>query len=148
MLALRNIRAEMNIGPGKPLPLFLSNTTAEDVRRLEVNKVTLSKLAKLDSVTLLAANEEAPMSATAMVGEMQVLVPMAGLIDTQAELARLDKEIQRLNGEIKRVVGKLSNQGFVAKAPAEVIEKERAKQADYEQALARLTEQHSRIASL
>ncbi len=148
MLALRNIRAEMNIGPGTPLPLFLGNTTAEDVRRLEVNSVTLNKLAKLESVTILTAEQEAPMSATALVGEMQVLVPMAGLIDTKAELARLDKEMQRLNGEIKRVSGKLSNQGFVAKAPADVIEKERAKQADYEQALARLTEQHKRIASL
>ena len=148
MLALRNIRAEMNIGPGKPIPLYLGNTTAEDIRRLEVNNVSLNKLAKLDTVTLLSSDQEAPMSATAMVGEMQVLVPMAGLIDTQAELARLDKEIKRLNGEIKRVVGKLSNQGFVAKAPAEVIEKERAKQVDYEQALAHLTEQHTRIASL
>ena len=148
MLALRNIRAEMNISPGKPIPLFLGNTTAEDIRRLEVNQVSLNKLAKLDTVTLLSPDQEAPMSATAMVGEMQALVPMAGLIDTQAELARLDKEIKRLNGEIKRVVGKLSNQGFVAKAPADVIEKERAKQADYEQALARLTEQHTRIASL
>ena len=64
------------------------------------------------------------------------------------ELARLDKEMQRLSGEIKRVSGKLANQGFVAKAPADVIEKERAKQADFEQALARLTEQHTRIASL
>ena len=148
MLALRNIRAEMNIGPGTPLPLYLGNATAEDLRRLEVNQVTLNKLAKLESVTRLAADEEAPMSATALVGEMQVLVPMAGLIDTKAELARLDKEMQRLNGEIKRVSGKLSNQGFVAKAPAEVIEKERAKQTDFEQALARLTEQHTRIARL
>ncbi len=148
MLALRTIRAEMNIGPGTPIPLYLGNSTAEDLRRLEVNSVTLNKLAKLESVTLLAADQEAPMSATALVGEMQVLVPMAGLIDTTAELARLDKEMQRLNGEIKRVSGKLSNQGFVAKAPADVIEKERAKQADFEHALARLTEQHTRIASL
>ncbi|NLD00448.1 MAG: valine--tRNA ligase, partial [Gammaproteobacteria bacterium] len=66
MLALRNIRAEMNIGPGTPLPLFLGNTTAEDVRRLEVNSVTLNKLAKLESVTILTAEQEAPMSATAL----------------------------------------------------------------------------------
>jgi valyl-tRNA synthetase len=148
MLALRNIRAEMNIGPGTPIPLYLGNSSAEDLRRLEVNSVTLNKLAKLESVTLLTADQQAPMSATALVGEMQVLVPMAGLIDTKAELARLDKEMQRLNGEIKRVSGKLANQGFVAKAPADVIEKERAKQADFEQALSRLTEQHTRIASL
>jgi valyl-tRNA synthetase len=148
MLAVRNIRAEMNIGPGQPLPLYLSNTSAGDLRRLDVNQVTLSKLAKLESITVLDAEQEAPMSATALVGDMQVLVPMAGLIDTTAELARLDKEIQRLTGEIKRVAGKLSNQGFVAKAPAEVIEKERTKQTDYEQALARLTEQRARIANL
>jgi len=148
MLAVRNIRAEMNIGPGQPLPLYLNNTSAGDLRRLEVNQITLSKLAKLESVTVLDAEQEAPMSATALVGDMQILVPMAGLIDTPAELARLDKEIQRLTGEIKRVAGKLSNQGFVAKAPADVIEKERAKQTDYEQAVARLTEQRARIANL
>ncbi|MDM7858951.1 valine--tRNA ligase [Thiopseudomonas acetoxidans] len=148
MLAVRNIRAEMNIGPGQPLPLYLSNASSGDLRRLDVNHITLTKLAKLDSVTILDAGQEAPMSATALVGDMQVLVPMAGLIDTTAELARLDKEIQRLTGEIKRVAGKLSNQGFVAKAPAEVIEKERTKQTDYEQALARLTEQRARIANL
>ena len=148
MLALRNIRAEMNISPGTPIPLYLGNSSAEDQRRLEVNSITLNKLAKLESVTLLAADQQAPMSATALVGDMQVLVPMAGLIDTKAELARLEKEMQRLSGEIKRVAGKLANQGFVAKAPADVIEKERAKQADFEQALTRLTEQHTRIASL
>ncbi|MNZ39764.1 Valine--tRNA ligase [compost metagenome] len=88
------------------------------------------------------------MSATALVGDMQVLVPMAGLIDKGAELARLDKEIQRLDGEVKRVGGKLANEGFVAKAPADVIDKERAKLAEAEQALANLTEQREKIAKL
>lgn len=148
MLGVRNIRAEMNIGPGKALPLFLANTTAADLQYLDENRVTLTKLAKLDSVTILTADQEKPMSATALVGDMQVLVPMAGLIDTKAELARLDKEIQRLQGELKRVTGKLANQGFVAKAPADVIEKERAKQAEFEQALEQLAQQHARISSL
>lgn len=88
------------------------------------------------------------MSATALVGEMQVLVPMAGLIDKDAELARLDKEIQRLQGEVQRVGGKLANEGFVAKAPAEVLDKERAKLAEAEQALAKLVEQREKIAKL
>ncbi len=148
MLGTRNIRGEMNIGPGKPLPLFLKNVSAEDQRRLTENEVLLKKLAKLESITVLAAGEEAPLSATALVGEMEVLVPMAGLIDKGAELARLDKEIQRLQGEVQRVGGKLSNAGFVDKAPAEVIEKERAKLAEAEQALGKLAEQHARIASL
>jgi predicted PurR-regulated permease PerM len=77
-----------------------------------------------------------------------LLVPMAGLIDKDAELARLDKEIQRLQGEVQRVGGKLANEGFVAKAPAEVLDKERAKLAEAEQALAKLVEQREKIANL
>ncbi|MBV4547504.1 MULTISPECIES: valine--tRNA ligase [Pseudomonas] len=148
MLGTRNIRGEMNIGPGKPLPIFLKNVSADDQRRLSENEALLKKLARLESITVLAAGEEAPLSATALVGEMEVLVPMAGLIDKGAELARLDKEILRLQGEVQRVGGKLSNAGFVDKAPAEVIEKERAKLAEAEQALGKLAEQHARIASL
>ncbi|MCR8932977.1 MULTISPECIES: valine--tRNA ligase [unclassified Pseudomonas] len=148
MLGTRNIRGEMNIGPGKPLPIFLKNVSAEDQRRLSENEALLKKLARLESITVLAAGEEAPLSATALVGEMEVLVPMAGLIDKAAELARLDKEILRLQGEVQRVGGKLANAGFVDKAPAEVIDKERAKLAEAEQALGKLAEQHARIASL
>ncbi|WP_460124254.1 valine--tRNA ligase [Pseudomonas sp. H3_G09] len=148
MLGTRNIRGEMNIGPGKPLPIFLKNVSVDDQRRLTENEALLKKLARLESITVLAAGEEAPLSATALVGEMEVLVPMAGLIDKGAELARLDKEILRLQGEVQRVGGKLSNAGFVDKAPAEVIEKERAKLAEAEQALGKLAEQHARIASL
>ncbi|MFJ4053468.1 valine--tRNA ligase [Pseudomonas sp. NPDC089743] len=148
MVGLRNIRAEMNIGPGKPLPLFLKNANADDQRRLQENEALLKKLAKVESFTVLGEAEEAPLSATALVGDLQVLVPMAGLIDKDAELARLNKEIQRLQGEVQRVGGKLSNAAFVDKAPPAVIEKERAKLAEAEQALANFTEQHARIAAL
>ncbi|CAK17129.1 valine--tRNA ligase [Pseudomonas entomophila] len=148
MVGLRNIRAEMNIGPGKPLPLFLKNANADDQRRLQVNEALLKKLAKVESFTVLGEQDEAPLSATALVGDLQVLVPMAGLIDKDAELARLSKEIQRLQGEVQRVGGKLSNAAFVDKAPPAVIEKERAKLAESEQALANFTEQHARIAAL
>ncbi|MFR0674865.1 valine--tRNA ligase [Enterobacterales bacterium AW_CKDN230030176-1A_HGKHYDSX7] len=148
MVGLRNIRAEMNIGPGKPLPLFLKNASAEDQRRLQENEALLKKLAKVESFTVLGEQDEAPLSATALVGDLQVLVPMAGLIDKDAELARLSKEIQRLQGEVQRVGGKLSNAAFVDKAPPAVIDKERAKLAEAEQALANFTEQHARIAAL
>jgi len=148
MVGLRNIRAEMNIGPGKPLPLFLKNANADDQRRLQENEALLKKLAKVESFTVLGEQDEAPLSATALVGDLQVLVPMAGLIDKDAELARLSKEIQRLQGEVQRVGGKLSNASFVDKAPPAVIEKERAKLAESEQALANFTEQHARIAAL
>jgi len=148
MLGVRQIRGEMKISMAKRIDVILANANGEDLRRLNDNAPLLNKLAKFESVKVLAAGEQAPMSATALVGDMQVLVPMAGLIDKEAELARLDKEIQRLEGEAKRVGGKLANEGFVAKAPAEVLEKERAKLAEAEQALANLVEQRGKIASL
>ncbi|WP_295515030.1 valine--tRNA ligase [uncultured Pseudomonas sp.] len=148
MLGVRQIRGEMKISMAKRIDIIVANASAEDQRRLADFEPLLNKLAKLESVRVLAAGEEAPMSATTLVGEMEVLVPMAGLIDKDAELARLDKEIGRLEGEVKRVGGKLGNEGFVAKAPAEVLEKERAKLAEAEQALAKLVEQRQRIATL
>lgn len=148
MLGVRQIRGEMKISMAKRIDIIVANASAEDQRRLADFEPLLNKLAKLESVRVLAAGEEAPMSATTLVGEMEVLVPMAGLIDKDAELARLDKEIGRLEGEVKRVGGKLGNEGFVAKAPAEVLEKERAKLAEAEQALAKMVEQRQRIATL
>ena len=148
MLGVRQIRGEMKISMAKRIDIIVANASADDLRRLADFEPLLSKLAKLESVRVLVTGEEAPMSATALVGEMQVLVPMAGLIDKDAELARLDKEIQRLQGEVQRVGGKLANEGFVAKAPAEVLDKERAKLAEAEQALAKLVEQREKIANL
>ncbi|MBU0809961.1 MAG: valine--tRNA ligase [Gammaproteobacteria bacterium] len=148
MLGLRQIRGEMKISMAKRIDIILQNASAEDLRRLNDNAPLLNKLAKLETVRVLEAGEEAPMSATALVGDMQVLVPMAGLIDKDAELARLDKEITRLSGEVQRVGGKLANEGFVAKAPAEVLDKERAKLAEAEQALSKMVEQRGKIAAL
>ena len=105
----------------------------------------LSKLAKLSSVTWLNADDSAPASATQLVGEMEILIPMAGLIDKEAEIARLSKEIDKLRQETKRCEGKLKNPSFVDKAPAAVIDKEKAKLSDYQSALAKLEEQLEKI---
>ena len=148
MLGVRQIRGEMKISMAKRIDIIVANANDADLRRLADFEPLLNKLAKFESVRVLGAGEEAPMSATALVGEMQVLVPMAGLIDKDAELARLDKEITRLQGEVQRVGGKLANEGFVAKAPAEVLDKERAKLAEAEQALSKLVEQRGKIAAL
>ena len=148
MLGVRQIRGEMNISMAKRIDVILANANADDLRRLADFEPLLAKLAKFESIRVLDAGAVAPLAATALVGDMQVLVPMAGLIDKDAELARLDKEIGRLEGEVKRVGGKLSNASFVDKAPAEVIEKERAKLAEAEQALTKLAEQRGRIATL
>ncbi|EXJ12117.1 Valine--tRNA ligase [Nitrincola nitratireducens] len=148
MLAIRNIRGEMNIGPGKAISVLLRNTDAEDERRLKATESLLIKLAKLDSIERLATDADAPMSATGLVGAMEILVPMAGLIDKDAELARLNKEVDKLNKEIERLAGKLSNEGFVSKAPAEVVAKEKDKLADMQAACSRLSEQKASIEAM
>jgi valyl-tRNA synthetase len=148
ILAVRNIRGEMNVPPGKTLTLLLKNGSDEDQRRLEDNRQALSKLAKLESIKWLASNGEAPMSATQLVGTMEVLVPMSGLIDKAAEIARLEKEIQKLDKDIQRLQGKLGNTGFLDKAPPEVVAKEQEKLDAQRTAMATLSEQIQSIKAL
>ena len=148
IVAVRNIRGEMNLSPSKPLPVLFKNADTTAQARLEQNQSFLSALAKLESVTFLAADQEAPASATALVGRMEINIPMAGLIDTAAELARLDKAIEKAQKEFDLFTRKLSNENFVSKAPADVIDKERAKQAEAQETLQQLQQQREKIAAL
>ncbi|ESS71963.1 valine--tRNA ligase ValS [Methyloglobulus morosus KoM1] len=148
ILGVRRIRGEMNIAPGKPLPVLLQDVTDQDQKYLARNQTYLKKLGRLEAITCLERDEIAPESAIALVGNLKLLIPMAGLIDKEAELARLDKEIQRIQNDLPRVEGKLSNPAFVDKAPAEVIEKEKAKLADMHQALTNLQVQREKIKDL
>ena len=148
IIGIRNIRGEMNISPAKDLDILINNGSAEDQRRLNENTAFLTKLAKLSSITWLNPGDEAPMSATQLVGDMEVLVPMAGLIDKDAELARLKKEMDKLGKEVARVEGKLGNEKFVANAPADVITKEQEKLDTAKSALDKLTEQYAKIEAL
>ncbi|SDO53615.1 valyl-tRNA synthetase [Halomonas shengliensis] len=148
IVAVRNIRAEMNIAPGKPLDVLLTKGGPADRERLAANRLFLAKLAKLASVEWLDDPDQAPLSATQLVGEMEVLVPMADLIDKEAELKRLDKEIDKQDKLIGGIEKKLSNEGFVAKAPAAVVEKERGKLADFQASRRLLAEQRDKIAAL
>ncbi|KAA0020461.1 valine--tRNA ligase [Salinicola corii] len=148
IVAVRNIRAEMNIAPGKPLDALLTKGAAGDRERLDANRLFLSKLAKLESVTWLDDPDQAPLSATQLVGDMEVLVPMADLIDKEAELARLAKEIDKQDKLIAGIEKKLGNESFTAKAPEAVVEKERGKLKDYLAARQHLVEQRNKIAEL
>ncbi|MFG6176948.1 valine--tRNA ligase [Halomonas sp. THAF12] len=148
IVAVRNVRAEMNIAPGKPLEVLLTKGTAGDSARLEANRPFLAKLAKLESATWLDDPEQAPLAATQLVGEMEVLVPMAGLIDKDAELARLAKEIDKQDKLIGGIEKKLGNDSFVAKAPEAVVQKERGKLADFQATRRVLVEQRDKIAAL
>ncbi|MBB1317901.1 valine--tRNA ligase [Shewanella sp. SR43-4] len=148
IVAVRNIRAELNIAPSKPLNALLRGVSYEDRIRLEANQTFFASLAKLETMTILAEGETAPMSSTQLVGNMELLIPMAGLIDVGAEMARIDKQLEKLAQEIARIEGKLSNQGFVAKAPAAVIDKERAKMADLTRDIEKLNEQKVELAKI
>jgi len=148
IVAIRNIRGEMDIAPSKPLPVLLKNVNADDQRRLSENEQFISALAKLESITVLANDDNGPASATAVVGDLSVLIPMAGLIDKDAELARLDKAIDKLTKDADRVRGKLSNANFVDKAPEAVINKEKAKLAEAESTLAKMVDQKIQIADM
>ncbi len=148
IVGVRKIRSGMNIAPGKPLPIILDGYSAEDQARLERNRPFIRFLARTESIEWLAAGTEAPESATALVGAMKVLVPMAGLIDKEAELARLGKEIDKLKKELERGTAKLANPAFTDKAPAAVVEKERARVAEMQSALGKFEEQLERIRRL
>ena len=148
ILGVRRIRGEMNIAPGKPLPVLLQNGSATDQNYLTNNRIYLQKLGRLESITWLNRDDAIPESAIALVGEMKILIPMAGLIDKAAELARLEKEIQKIKNDLPRVEGKLSNPTFIDKAPADVIEKEKTKLADLRSTLSNLEQQQARIQAL
>lgn len=147
IVAVRNIRGEMNISPAKKIPVLFRGNSAEGQRRMRENSQFLSSLAKLESLEWFEG-DKAPMSATQLVGDMEVLVPMAGLIDKDAELKRLDKELDRLHKDIARVEGKLGNEKFTAKAPAEVVEKEQQKLAEAQNNLKRLEQQRADIEAM
>ncbi|WP_233990471.1 valine--tRNA ligase [Pectobacterium brasiliense] len=148
IIAVRNIRAEMNIAPGKPLQVLLRDVTGEAQRRVEENRSFIQTLARLESITLLPAGDKGPVSVTKLIDGAELLIPMAGLIDKEAELDRLNKEVAKIEAEIERIESKLSNEGFVARAPEAVVAKEREKLDGYAVAKAKLLEQHAVIAAL
>jgi valyl-tRNA synthetase len=141
---IRSIRSQMNIPPKKQLPVILKDSQQQDLNRVENNREFLSRLANLESIELL--DGDAPAAATALVGKMEILIPLEGLIDKDAEIQRLDKEITKLKKVIKQSSGKLSNENYTAKAPAEVVQKERDKLAEMEQAVTQLRQQRDSLA--
>jgi valyl-tRNA synthetase len=147
VLGVRKIRSGMNIDPRKPLPVLLQNGSEKDQQRLQANQHYVSSLGRVASIEWLP-HEEAPESATALIGEMKLLIPMAGLIDKEAEQTRLNKDLDRKCSERERIEKKLGNPDFVKKAPAAVVEKEKKKAEDLESAIKQLEEQLQKIAAL
>ena len=148
VLGVRQIRGEMDISPGKALPLLLVDASEEDLARLGEHRQLLDFLARIEDISILQTADEAPESATALLGKMKILVPMAGLIDKDAETARLTKLITQAQTQIEKGKAKLANENFVARAPEAVVEKERQQLADQESTLGELTAQLEKIQAL
>ncbi len=141
VLGIRQIRGEMNISPRKPLSIILENTSHNDESVLANNENLLKTMAQLDNITVLKAGDSVAESAVALVGEMKVNIPLAGLIDVSAEITRITKLIETANKEIARSAGKLKNERFVNSAPAAVVNKERDNLANNQHKLEELLAQ-------
>nr|WP_123589640.1 valine--tRNA ligase [Salinisphaera halophila] len=144
---LRQIRGEMDIAPKQTIPVMAVGASETDRARLARHRAAIDFLAGVASIEEIAA-ADTPESATALVGDMQLRVPLAGLIDQAAELARLDKRIAKLEKDLAGIRGRLASESFVAKAPADVVAKARDQQATAEREAAELAEQRRRIAAL
>jgi len=143
---IRRIRSEMNIAPGKTIPLLLASGEAADRARAAKFAAQIAFLARTEAPQWIEPGAAEPAAAAAVVGSLRVLIPLAGLIDLGAEQARLAKEIARVAGEIKKCEGKLGNANFVANAPAEVVAQERQRIVDWNIQLAALREQAGKLA--
>jgi valyl-tRNA synthetase len=138
VLAVRQIRGEMNIAPSRRIPVLLRGAGEVDWQRAERNQPSLEHLAGLESITRLSPGQHAPQAATAMLGEVHILVPMAGLIDAAAEAERLAKRLAKATSDLGKTRAKLASETFVRNAPPTVVQAERDRETDQVRAVADL----------
>jgi valyl-tRNA synthetase len=148
ILGIRQIRGEMDISPGKALPVVLQHASDADRERASLHALLLQRVGRVESVDVLAEGDEPPPAATALLGDMRLFVPMKGLIDVDAERARLDKQLEKTRAELAKANGKLANEKFVNNAPAAVVTQERERVADFEKTITQLTEQLAKLDEL
>jgi valyl-tRNA synthetase len=131
--AIRNIRGEMNLAPSKLINVFLKTDKVTEEQALY-----MKSLVRIDKLDFDSNMLKPKASASAVVKGCDIFIPLEGLIDLDVERTRIEKEITRLSSSLEGVKKKLSNENFVAKAPADVIEKERTKMEDWEKSLEKL----------
>ena len=146
--AIRTIRSEANIAPSETLEVLLGNATSRDAANLEKHLPSLQKLAKVGSAKVLTETDEEPPVLSALAGTLEVMVPMAGVIDINNELSRLDKELERMTADQARTFAKLANKNFVDRAPEAVVAKEKMKLKELEAGISSLRAQKSKIEQL
>ncbi|MDZ7643940.1 MAG: valine--tRNA ligase [Woeseiaceae bacterium] len=148
ILGIRQIRGEMDISPGRALPVLLQGASAADRQRADRHATLLARVGRVESVRHLADDEQAPPAATALLGDLRLLVPMQGLIDVAAERTRLGRQRDRLQADLGKARGKLANDRFVNNAPPDVVTQERERVAEFERRLGQLAEQLEKLDSL
>jgi valyl-tRNA synthetase len=148
VLGIRQIRGEMNIPPSKLLPCFVQNYSSKDEKFLKGNDNILISLAKLENIEKIKHSEDAPESATALVGDMKILIPLSGLIDKDKEASRLLKEIDKLTKLESQFSNKLNNEKFISGAPEKVINNEKEKLRSTQSAIIDLSAQLNKISAL
>ena len=148
ILGVRRIRSEMDINPSKLLPVLLQNGSDLDQTRLAKHQQVVRSLARIEAITWLNNEDNAPESAIALVGEMRVLIPLAGLIDKDAELKRLSKEIEKIRKDYDKSLAKLQNPQFTDRAPAEVVQKEQQRVAEMQASISQLESQFTKIQAI
>ncbi len=148
VMGIRKIRSSMDIKPSKKLDVMLQNGSDEDKLFLENNHSSLIKLAGLNNIQWLSDSDTPAESATTMVGKMKILIAIAGLIDKQEELTRLDKEISKIQQYKTALEKKLSNENFVKRAPDNVVAAEKTKLLEAQTKLDGLLEQMQQIKQL
>jgi valyl-tRNA synthetase len=148
ILGLRQIRGEMDIAPNRKLPVLLQNAGSRDLAYLERNLHLLARLAGIDTTRTLGADESAPISAVALLGTMEILVPMAGLIEPAAELERLAKRLRKSEADLGKLGAKLSNADFAKNAPPDIVAKDRQRMQELHTEITQLGAQILRVRSL
>jgi valyl-tRNA synthetase len=148
ILGLRQIRGEMDIAPSRKLDVLLQNAGPEDLRYLDANLGFLTRLAGMQTCRVLPAGETAPIAAVALLGQLEILVPMQGLIDPTAELERLDKRRRKAEADLGRLAAKLDNPDFAKNAPPEVVAKDEQRRTELSAEIGQLQAQIARVRRL
>ena len=144
---IRTIRGEANIKPSQDIPLLLQGGNTADKDNATQAENMLGRLANVTSIEWLSDGEKAPLNALSLIGDLKVMVPLAGLIDLEAERGRIGKEVDKARQELEKIDKKLSNEAFVAKAPAAVVNKDRERAGELQTTLQTLQKQIEALAN-
>ena len=141
--ALRRVRSELGVSPSKQVRLLVRGGGEVECARLGRFDAALKFLSRIEAIEVLQG--EPPASAAARVGELDLFVPLDGLVDLGTERSRIDKELNKIEAELAKSTNKLASDTFVANAPAAVVEQERTRLAEWTSQIAALTAQRERL---